>query len=242
MKKTIYLVLLINSFYSSGQNKILFGIEEISKTNFSSWSSDNYIYEGLYKFGFSEGEWELKIVITDSFISAQRITHTWVVDDQQKVIDWAPIYKTYNELRLQENKLFNSKGELLIEFLTFRNKVESPNLEDFPDSINGIIFYKSLKPEFGNKNQDFTFGEYPETYWKTLKIEDLEGLDKKRLQIMRNEIFARYGYKFRANSKMDLYFRKQEWYKARYENVREFFTNIEKVNIELIKNYEKTNQ
>jgi hypothetical protein len=56
---------------------------------------------------------------------------------------------------------------------------------------------------------------------------------------MRNEIFARYGYKFTPGSEMYNYFNQQDWYSAKYDNVNDFLTDIEKENINLIKQAEK---
>ena len=54
------------------------------------------------------------------------------------------------------------------------------------------------------------------------------------LSIMRNEIFARHGYKFSAGGEMDQYFRNQNWYQAKYNDVSSLLSEIEKQNIDLI--------
>ena len=55
---------------------------------------------------------------------------------------------------------------------------------------------------------------------------------------MRNEIFARYGFKFNSGGEMDLYFKQEKWYQPQHENVTEFLTQLELDNIELIKEIE----
>ncbi len=65
-------------------------------------------------------------------------------------------------------------------------------------------------------------------------------MTKNELEIMRNEIFARYGLKFSLGGEMDLYFRQQKWYKPQYENVTKFLTQLELGNIELIKEIENS--
>lgn len=57
---------------------------------------------------------------------------------------------------------------------------------------------------------------------------------------MRNEIFARYGYKFKTGGKMDSYFQQQDWYKKQHDNVNDFLTGIEQQNIKLIQQIEQT--
>ena len=58
-----------------------------------------------------------------------------------------------------------------------------------------------------------------------LSIEDLD--------IMRNEIFAEYGYRFQSE-KWQKYFSNKKWYKPRYDNVDDQLTEIDKANIKVI--------
>lgn len=80
-------------------------------------------------------------------------------------------------------------------------------------------------------------GNYTIASEKFLTTNDLLNRNKYELKIMRNEIFARYGYIFKTND-MRLYFESQSWYSPRYEDVTSFLTEIEKSNLELIKRYE----
>ena len=59
------------------------------------------------------------------------------------------------------------------------------------------------------------------------------------LQVMRNEIFARHGYKFRPGGDMDGYFCTQDWYEPKYDDVTSKLTEIERINIALIQILEK---
>lgn len=58
-----------------------------------------------------------------------------------------------------------------------------------------------------------------------LTIEDLD--------IMRNEIYASYGYRFKGE-KWQQFFGKQNWYQARFDDVEDKLTAIDKHNIDLI--------
>jgi len=58
------------------------------------------------------------------------------------------------------------------------------------------------------------------------------------LKIMRNEIFARYGYKFKTKDMAD-YFGAKAWYVPQYEDVTSKLTEIERINIALIQELEK---
>ena len=61
--------------------------------------------------------------------------------------------------------------------------------------------------------------------WKHLSIEDLD--------VMRNEIFAEYGYRFKS-TKWQKFFGKYKWYKPTNDNVDEFLTEKDKYNIKVI--------
>jgi len=58
------------------------------------------------------------------------------------------------------------------------------------------------------------------------------------LKIMRNEIYARYGYKFKTKDMID-YFGTKEWYTPQYDDVSQKLTEIERINVALIQELEK---
>ncbi len=78
---------------------------------------------------------------------------------------------------------------------------------------------------------------FPQASERLLSPEDLLGLSKSDLKIMRNEIYARYGYIFKTPD-MKSYFAEQPWYTAKYEDVSQRLSSIENQNISLIKKYE----
>lgn len=81
-------------------------------------------------------------------------------------------------------------------------------------------------------------GKYKVASCRKLINSDLEQLDKSELRLMRNEIFARYGYIFN-DIKLQAYFSKHDWYKPRGKDVNKYLTQIEKDNIALIQEFEK---
>ena len=62
-------------------------------------------------------------------------------------------------------------------------------------------------------------------------------LSKQELWILRNTIFARYGYIFQSTILTDV-FSEYDWYKPEYTNVDDFLTETDKINIDHIKQYE----
>ena len=94
-------------------------------------------------------------------------------------------------------------------------------------------FTKFILMNENNLKGCFAWGIQGATYsdehnmWMTdhLSIEDLD--------IMRNEIFAEYGYKFKTE-KWQKYFSEQSWYTPMYDDVNDKLTEIDKANVKLI--------
>lgn len=101
-------------------------------------------------------------------------------------------------------------------------------------------------------NRSFAFTQYvtvDSTYfegcwWKPIGHEDSElpntlsynHLTPEDLDIMRNEIYADYAYRFKSE-KWQQYFSQFDWYTPRHDNVDDQITPLEKANIEYIVRY-----
>lgn len=125
----------------------------------------------------------------------------------------------------------------------------------YENSADGLIIYKAQTNKYGDwgiadklmtltktdwinqtNNQDLK-GKYPFVSTEIMINDILGYFDDKELRIMRNEIFARYGYKFKTDE-MKSYFESQDWYSGLYDNVNDKLTDLEKLNIQLIKRRE----
>ncbi len=85
-------------------------------------------------------------------------------------------------------------------------------------------------------------GNYTQASEKLLTPEELKEYTKKELNLMKNEIYARYGYRFKSRPLSD-YFNKQKWYRPQKNNVDRYFSHFELENIKLIKQIEaKSNE
>ena len=81
----------------------------------------------------------------------------------------------------------------------------------------------------------------PKYYYLSTDIQEdtaFAGKTKKVLSIMRNEIFAMHGYKFKTQ-KWIKYFKSKDWYHPKNDNANIKLNLIEKKNIALILKYEK---
>jgi hypothetical protein len=63
------------------------------------------------------------------------------------------------------------------------------------------------------------------------------GISTEELDLMRNEIFAEYGFIFKT-PKWKKYFESKPWYKPQYNNVDKLLTDTDKDNIKFILNYQ----
>lgn len=107
--------------------------------------------------------------------------------------------------------------------------------------INGQIqydYYQITDEQFYKIDQNFSHGRfYPMGSYRLLRTEEIANASKSSLDIMRNEIFADHGLIFESD-KWNVYFEKQEWYDARYKDVNQSLTELERENIKRILNNE----
>jgi hypothetical protein len=88
-----------------------------------------------------------------------------------------------------------------------------------------------------NKDQ----GQYVIVSQELLGDKDLDYLSRRDLMLIRNEIFARYCYKFKDTTLLGHFKRQYNWYVPLLEDVSNFITPIENKNIALILSKEKAN-
>ena len=235
MKKLLtYFIFLIYGFTFSQ----VFGDEEYASSYFDNWNPDSINdYQGYYSFGFSEIESQLKIFISDTIICAQLQKYEWI--NESPGHGWMTTYENFTNVKIIGNEFYSdqTKGT----FATF--KTENRNLVGLIVTNPWGNWIDSPKGEFGDKSPSlntYLQGEYPECSEKLLSYDSIKDLDLKKLKIMRNEIFARYNYKFKVEGEMYKYFSNKDWYLPFYNNVEMFLTRIETNNIQVIKQVEKT--
>ncbi len=90
-------------------------------------------------------------------------------------------------------------------------------------------------PQPTREVQSAIAGKYPEGSTRLLNENDIAGKSSWDLRIMRNEIFARHGRRFK-NPELRNYFISQSWYNPQFDEVQ--LSEIEKRNVEFLKSYE----
>lgn len=73
---------------------------------------------------------------------------------------------------------------------------------------------------------------------KKVSREILDSLNKNEILLLRNEIFARHGYKFKTREIAE-YFKLKSWYKVNLKFKASMLTRIEKENVKIIDSYER---
>ncbi len=116
------------------------------------------------------------------------------------------------------------------------------------DCMKDTIYSNLIKMEFIRINEN---GKFSKRTKKTINEKrpyynlstdllintDLIDKSKNELSIMRNEIYAAHGYKFKSRKWKD-FFSNTSWYEPLFDNVDQLITPIERLNIEMIIKYE----
>lgn len=204
---------------------------DAENTSFEPWVEvEFHQYCGRYHFGFSEDESILTMLKSDSITIAQIQSYNW--SDEHE--GWVPTYRNLTNVRVENGRFYSDETKGWFASMT------SPG-----DSSNGLVIEKpwswTEKDEYGScldKKLEVE-GAYEECSLWLLPENHLRFAPKSELKIMRNEIYARYGYKFKPGGEMDTHFRATSWYMPIYDDVSSFLTDIEKANIALLLRLEK---
>ena len=214
------------------------GWSEIDTTKVATWQAAfESDYAGSYHFGESEGESSLYLICSEGFWVGQIQSGAFSEDGRSWI-------STYENLK---NIVISTEGNFKSD--TYSGSFVSYTSED--GSLEyGLKIYDSWSGhekgayEIGIRTMtsfdDLYDGDYKEASYKILSSEKLQALSKEKLQLMRNEIFARYGYIFKKGGAMEEHFKQQKWYKPSNKNVDGYLTAIEKENIKNILNIEKS--
>jgi hypothetical protein len=109
---------------------------------------------------------------------------------------------------------------------------------NWDESIDNEVTSETWNPYYLNENGQVIPGrKYPEVSKQYLDESDLTLYSKDELKIMRNEIFAVYGYIFKTEP-LKSYYGSLPWYKGERDNVDDMLTELEKKNVALIKEVE----
>jgi hypothetical protein len=114
------------------------------------------------------------------------------------------------------------------DFLNFSNPVFVINKETKKEHL--VDLNDEITYQYQRKYDDLSRNKMNSNYFKKF--------NKSELRLMRNEVFASYGYIFTSQDLKE-YFASKKWYEPTTKNVDDKLTEIEKYNIQLILEAEK---
>lgn len=200
---------------------------QMASSNTKPWTVNNKLeYTGTYHFGTSD----FVLSYTNGTFEAKIINSQLNEDATARIEKREPV----SNIRIEGNTFYSNKTKG--EFVIFKNDAT----ERF-----GLKVYEPWNDKKDIEIGKLTstpkryIGNYPYTSFRELTTTDLKYISKSDLQIMRNEIYARYGHIFTAGGIMDTHFKKQSWYKCEYSDATFLLTSIEKNNIKIIKQVEQ---
>lgn len=178
MKYLIQIFFILISSISKGQ---YYTDIEIPKTSLTPWQAKSIgEYQGTYKFGVSEGECELRIIIWDSITIAQ--TSYYVVDSITG--GFKRSIENFTNVRIIDGKFFSDQSDGKFEIYKNKN-----------GKIAGLFIHKPWTykfnegGEFGYRLPDegvFIEGDYPFASTKLVTEKELEKYSSQELKVIRN--------------------------------------------------------
>lgn len=237
MKKEINNFIICFCLLTSSLQAQFMGDTHINERFIEDWkANDSKEYSGNYHFGDSEGESNLSLFIIDGRWHGQIRTANW----HPQVNTWVSTYIPLHKIKISSSGEFFSE-EYNGEFVFFADSLEPRHCLKIYDSWSALP--DSAAYELGWRSDEVKHlapGDYPEASNRFLTKEDLKKYSKEELVIMRNEIFARYGYRFRSESLMDQHFSSKNWYRPYFDFVGGFLSELELHNISLIQAEERS--
>ena len=150
-------------------------------------------------------------------------------------------YKSYL-IYDNNDDFFYTKYEYLNKSKSYNHKKEYHNIKENLDAeCCAFIDIDERKFNFKNPQDAYNFNIlFSMCRFNKSALLCLKKFQNIDFKIMRNGIFARHGYRFVYGGEMYKYFINQDWYRPRHVDVSNFLTEIEKYNIQLLQNLEKT--
>jgi hypothetical protein len=135
----------------------------------------------------------------------------------------------------EKKEITLNQEERLFENIDEKDELSKPNPTVTLNVDN--LYYVYPKPAgyyYPTGFNKYLLGENGITHLEeNIYLNDLVNLTKEGLRVIRNAIYAKYGYRFNSTDLSD-YFMQFPWYKAEFFNVDDRLTEIDKKNIFLI--------
>lgn len=191
-------------------------------------------YAGVYHFGVSEVESDLVLCVEPGLITAQITSAHWSADGKRRLAD----YRNLRHVRIAGNRF--TADQLSGEFVTFTDE-DGQRQRGLRVRQPWSASVEKGQWEVGSRYTDLaTQFDYPFGFvsYRLLRPADVQGRSPEQLLLMRNEVFARYGFIFSQGGAMNQHFRHLSWYQPQHHDVSSFLTELERRNLVLIRQQE----
>ncbi len=188
--------------------------------NYYKFCKDGTVWINYGLDGKGHGKWQ---IINDTIYFSDLLLHYKIGIGE---------YKLAGDHAWYEHYIGQTKMEMIEEF----NSLDDLKNTDWFE-VKEIACIDQNKNYYNSLARIFP-GNYGIASFKLLNENDLIAYDSYTLRLIRNEIFARYGYRFKSNE-LQQYFDSQSWYKPSYGSYDSLLTEIEKANIKLLLKLEK---
>ncbi|MGR7814292.1 YARHG domain-containing protein [Lacinutrix undariae] len=230
-------ILIILLFISNFTFAQYWGGQEINESDLTNWIPKFEIeYAGTYHFGESESESDFHLFFAEGCIIGQVQSGYW----EEKTGLRKSKYITLTNIKIDKSGNLTS-DQHNGKFVKYKNE-SGEYFKALKINNPWTSWIEKSEFEIGTRTKivfdNIYYGKYGKASFMKLDTNELRKMSKNELSIMKNEIYARYGYKFIENGKLDKYFRTQNWYRPEHKNVTSFLNKIEIYNIEIIKQLE----
>ena len=153
--------------------------------------------------------------------------YSWFEPDSVNAMDMM------NLINSQIGGMNNTTGNTLDDIFS-----ESMKAKKGADEVKETEAYSQTEQRSSTATDNQTYSDNNLSYIyseRLLTEDDIRGMSKHELKLLRNEIFARHGRKFKTKEIQD-YFLSKDWYQPLYDEVQ--LSKIEAQNVEFIKRYE----
>lgn len=233
MKSIFYILLLSSWLIPTVTQAQYMSWEEIDELQVKSWIPDSKAnYQGEYHFGFSEGESTLILLFVDNEAIVQIRSGAFTPDG----LNFITSYRNLTNVTIDQSGTFYS-DQHQGAFVTYFNGKEKLQCLKITNPWGDSVM-KEGGYELGFRTGDVEMGKSPSASREVLSEAALKQMTLKELGLLRNEVFARYGYIFRKGGAMEQHFSTMDWYRPQHNDVDSFLTTLEKQNIALIQQIE----
>ena len=227
--RSLFLCILLGTIFSAAGQTVIGMTGEPALGTLPWLVAGSNSYAGVYHFGVSEAESDLALAVDGQMVTAQIRSSEWVSRPEH----FRSVYRTLSNVRIIGNKFYSA--ETNGEFISVISEGKR---------VSGLKIYKPWSPSVGKNMAEvgvrvaaidsYYAGRYPQASHTILTAATITSYSTEQANLMRNEIYARYGFRF-TKPALVAYFKNQSWYQPEDVSIDKLLTEIERKNIAALK-------